>query len=347
MGTRILVIGLGSIGMRHARLLKAHFPDVEIVALRSGTAAAGNALGIPEIRTWEEVDAGSFTAAIIANPTNLHIDTALECARRGLHLFVEKPIDCRLAGLDDLLDLVDERGLRTYLAYPLRHHAVVRALKSRLQGQSPLSVGMVSASYLPDWRPGRNHLDTHSARAESGGGVLLEMSHELDLAEHLFGPVEAIAGVLRRVDAVTVDAEDCADVLLTHGWGTTNIHLDMVSRWPRRTIEVDTAEGHLVADIRSQTITEMRHGDVVETSIPAEADDMYVAQLQYFLAGLSGAAMENDLRGASSLYRKIIALREEEGYGAADHHLRPGRIAGGQGQEHPASARQTPDRVHD
>lgn len=322
MQTRVLVIGLGSIGTRHARLLTSHFPDVSVVALRSGQSSEANPLGIPEIHSWEEVDADAFEAAVIANPTSRHLETAMQCAQRGLHLFVEKPIDCRLAGLDDLLTVVQKRGLTTYVAYPLRHHAVVRTLRSRLGDRSVLSACLVSASYLPDWRPGRNHLEVYSARSEMGGGVLLEMSHELDLAQHLFGTVHEVRGALRRVDGVTVDAEDCADVLLTHDWGITNIHLDMISRRARRTIEVETADGYVIADIRRQTVTDNRDGITEEFSVAADPDDMYVAQLRYFLSGLGETGLDNNLHQASSLFKKIIELREEEGYGAADHDLR-------------------------
>lgn len=344
---RVLVVGLGSIGTRHARLLRSHFPDVSVVALRSGTRSRGNSLGVPEVHSWEEVEAGSFTAAVIANPTSMHIDTAMRCAQRGLHIFLEKPIDCRLGGLDDLLDVVEQRALTTYVAYPLRHHAVVRTLKSRLRDRAVLSACLVSASYLPDWRPGRDHLKGHSAQTAMGGGVLLEMSHELDLAHHLFGEVLAVEGALRRVGDVTVDAEDCADVLLTHAWGTTNVHLDMISRHPRRTIEVETADGFLMGDIRNQTVTDHHHGHNDEIALAMDPDDMYVRQLRYFLSRLGDTKLDNNLLQASRLYTMMIGLREEQGYGATHHDLRPGRVAGGQGQEHPPRARKAPDRVHD
>lgn len=328
MPTRILLLGLGSIGTRQARLLREHFPDVEVTALRR-TESSGNALGLPELRSWDEVVPGAFDAAIVANPTSLHIDTAIECARRGMHLFLEKPIDCRLEGLDELVEMT--RGLTTYVAYPLRHHRVVQELRDRLAGREVRQVAMVSASFLPDWRPGRDHLHVHSARADMGGGVLLEMSHELDLAQHLFGPVLSMQGVLRRVADVTVDADDCADLLLSFAWGTANIQLNMISRFPRRTIVVETADGYLAADIRSQTLTDLRGDRLEELDLPSAPDDMYVAQLHYFLDNLGRTDLGNNLLQASDLYRQMIALREDAGYGTTDHHLRTGRFAGGQG----------------
>lgn len=347
MTPRVLLVGLGSIGTRHARLLRTHFPELDLVALRSGSASPGNELGLPELHGWDEVDRQTFDVAVIANPTSLHIDTARLCAERGMHLFLEKPIDARLDGLDELIAICQSKQLTSYVAYPLRFHAVIGALRERLARRQVRHVRMVCASYLPDWRPGRAHLDVYSAHARMGGGVLLDMSHELDLAQYLFGPVRSLRGTLRRTGDVTVDAEDCADVLLSHDWGTTNISLTMISRSPRRVISIETADGYLAADIRAQTVTDLRDGNVETITLTAGADNMYVAQLRYFFGNLGRTEIDNNLLQASDLYRKMIALREEEGYGTSGHYLRSRRIAGSEGQEYPPDTRQAPDRLHD
>lgn len=348
MATRLLLVGLGSIGVRHARLLRSHFAGtVEVVALRSDPGRAGNELAIPEIFSWQEVDHGSFDAALISNPTCMHIETAVRCAQRDLHIFLEKPVDCTVDGLDELIRIVSQRHLTAYVAYPLRYHPVVHELRQRLIGRTVLHVSMVCASFLPQWRPGRDHTTIYSARSDLGGGVFLDMSHELDLADYLFGPVLGIQGRLDRVAEVTVDSDDCADVLLEHAWGTTNVHLNSFSQTPRRTIEIETADGYLRGDIRGQTVTDVIQGQSDETVLVADADQMYVEQLQHFLGNLGSTDLDNSLLRASGLYRKMIAFREEQGYGAANHHLRPRRVAGSQEEEHPAPRGQTAHRPHD
>src|SRR6188472_1576888 len=174
MVVRVLILGLGSIGRRHATLLRRHFShEVELASMRTHIGPDSNDLGIPEISGWNEISAQRFDVALIANPTNMHIDTAIRCAERGLHLFIEKPIDCRLDGLDHLLSIVAERRLTAYVAYPMRFHPVVRELKSRLVGRKILHANMVCASFLPDWRPDQDHLKGYSASWARGGGVFL------------------------------------------------------------------------------------------------------------------------------------------------------------------------------
>ena len=326
MGLRVLVIGLGSIGKRHARLLQCHFSH-EVVALRSGSGPDGNELGIPELYSWQEVDEGAFDVALITNPTYLHIDTATRCAERGLHFLLEKPIDCRVDGLDYLLAIVRERGLSTYVAYPLRFHPVVSALSERLAGCRVLHAGMVCASYLPDWRPGRDFLEVHSRFREQGGGVFLEMSHELDTAEYLFGPILDVKGTLAQVSDLTADADDCADLIVAHASATTNIHLDLFSREARRYVEVETAEGYLRGDLRAPGVAGVMGGRSIDETFEVDADDMYLAQLRYFFDNVDRPDMMNNLAEASSLYRIMIGFREGQGYGTTGDHLRPGRVA--------------------
>jgi predicted dehydrogenase len=318
---------LGSIGKRHARLIRQHLPH-DVWALRSYLGQEQNDLGIPEVASWAEADEQAFDVAIISNPTFMHIETATRCAEHGLHLFIEKPVDCSLEGLDDLLNIVRERSLSTYVAYPLRFHPVVRAFRQRLGERTVLHAGMICASFLPDWRPNQDYRRIYSRFREQGGGVFLEMSHELDMAEFLFGPVRHIQGTLHRVSDLTADSDDCADVLLEHSWGTTNVQLDMFSRYARRLVEVETPEGHLRADLREPSITEAAEGRVWTDRFLVDPDLMYVDQLRYFFDNLGRPDMQNSLPQASHLYRKMIEFRKEQGYGTAGHHLRPGGFPG-------------------
>jgi predicted dehydrogenase len=308
---RILFCGLGSIGRRHARLIQSHFP-YEIVALRSFQGQEPNDLGLTEVSSWEEVDAMKCNVAFITNPTFLHTQTALRCAERGMHIFLEKPIDCTLDGLDSLCALVRSQKLSAYVAYPLRFHPVVRALKEKLQGKQFLHGSMVHASYLPNWRPKQNHRLSYSSSREKGGGVLLEMSHEVDLAQYLFGPILGITGRLNRLSDVTVDADDCADLVLRHGNAVTNVYLSMFGRMRRRVIEVDVVNGYLRADLCQPSISEMVGERDNREEFSVVVDDMYVRQLEYFFSNLGSTNMDNNLLDAVPLFRKLVEFREAQ-----------------------------------
>lgn len=312
----ILFLGLGSIGRRHARLLRAHFPEHRLFALRSGNGlphvkeSAGDleALGIEEIdrKAAARLSGG---VAFITNPTCMHIGTALDCARMGLHLFLEKPIGCDRQGLDELTRALTDGKLASYVAYNLRFHPLIEHIKAHIAGWQVESAEVDCLSWLPDWRPGTDHLKSYSASAASGGGVLLDLSHELDYVDWLFGGVRSLAGEFGRRSGVTLDAEDYADLRVGTGAGpAVRVRLDIGSRIRKRGIRLSLrGGGHLHADLLDSTLSGTALQEAM--SFPCERDTPYERQLRYFLSHLGSGPM-NSLHEALPLFGKILDFKE-------------------------------------
>ena len=305
---KILIVGLGSIGKRHARILQ-EMPGYEIYAFRTFKGVEKNDLGIRELRSWKEVDEINFEAALITNPTFLHIETALECAKRNMHLFIEKPIDCKTDGLDQLTESVSQKKLTAYVAYPLRFHAVIHELKKKLQGQTILHSRAVCASYMPNWRAKQNRNTTYSSFQEQGGGVILDCSHEIDYIEYLFGEVKEIRGIYGRKSNVTVDSEDFCDLNVFHPHGMTNLHMNLFSHETQRYIEVDTNEFYIKGDLSRFQITTKDHTRESTLNFSTDYEAMFRSQLRYFFEHLGNPNIQNNLLSASKLFRKVIQFR--------------------------------------
>lgn len=310
MKLNILLCGLGSIGQYHAKLLREHF-DHNLFALRTYKGQKDYNFDLPELRSWEDVDQHEFDIAFITNPTDLHIPYALECASRGMHLFVEKPIGCSIDGLDKLLELVERNSLASYVAYPLRFHPVLRELKALLENKRILHARIICTSYLPDWRPGQNYLKNYSAFKEKGGGVILDLSHEIDYAYYLFGDIKSIGGMQGKLSDVTVDSEDYADVVIFHESVVTSIHLNYFSRNPQRIVEVELGDFYIKADLINNRISFIGKGDRWTKEFTVTKDDIYLLQLNYFLENISNPRMDNNLFEASNLFKKIMGFRNK------------------------------------
>lgn len=308
MTLRIIFFGLGSIGRRHAILLQKHFGH-ELFAFRTNKGQGENDLGIAEFHSWDEIDSRSFDVAFITNPTNLHIDTATKCATRGMNLFIEKPIDSQVNGLNHLLKLAETKGLTTYVAYPLRFHPVLKELKSLLKDRKILHSRIVCTSYLPDWHPGQDHLKSYSASKNMGGGVLMDLSHELDYSSYLFGEIKSIDGKLGKASNVTVDSEDYADLLVGHASSMANIHLSYVSHKSQRFIEIDTEGGHIMADFINNIISYSGKDGDWRKDFKLNKEELYLNQLNYFLSNITNKRMSNNLFEASGLFRKIVEFK--------------------------------------
>lgn len=104
----ILFIGLGSIGQRHLRILK-NLGELKILAIRSGKGkAVAPALVETEYADIKELSSTDIDGAVISNPTSLHIETAIETAKLGIPLFIEKPLGKNLDRLNELEKIVKE-----------------------------------------------------------------------------------------------------------------------------------------------------------------------------------------------------------------------------------------------
>jgi len=306
---KILFCGLGQIARRHIEIIQKNYTH-EIFALRRPSSVPSGLAGVRELSSWAEADKLSFDAAFITSPTHAHISQATECARRGIPLFIEKPLGASTAGLADLVSLVQKKKLLTYVAYCFRFHPLVQEFKKKLEGLMVLHASVVFSSYMPDWRTKKNYQTSYIVRKAQGGGVILDCSHEIDLAEYLFGAVKTIDGVWGRASTLTIDAEDYADMILKHPQTVTALHLNFFSRVTQRYVEASTAELFLKLDLKKNKIFIGREGDLQETSYEVVPDLMYREQLRYFFDHLaSGKHMMNSVPEASRLLEQILAFR--------------------------------------
>lgn len=280
-----------------------------MVAFRSQRGRP-NEMGVEELFSWDEVIRLKPEVVFITNPTDQHVPTALRCAAEGMHLFVEKPLSHSLDNVDRLQQICRERRLTAYVAYVFRFHPVVLRLKEVLKGRKVFHASAVCASYLPDWRPDRSRQDCYSAYRERGGGVLLDLSHELDYLIFLLGDIAEMTGTFGRLSEVTVDSEDFADLLVTFKSNArANVHLDYISRLPRRDIVVDFDGGSVGGDLLSGRVRLVADGKTEEFVLESSRDDIFRKQLNYFFENIGASSIINNFDESIRLLRRMLEVR--------------------------------------
>ena len=307
---KVVFCGLGSIGNRLARLVQNNF-DYEVFAFRT-TQGKQNDLGIPEVYSWDEVIALNPDVAFITNPTDQHISYATKFAENNAHLFIEKPLSHTWQGIEDLMSVCVNKNLTCYTAYCMRFHPVLKKVKELLIDKRVFKARAICASFLPDWRKNKDPKETYSASLEKGGGVLLDLSHELDYLFYLFGndltDIHCQAG---RVAGITEDSEEFVDATFQLSQDVfVSLHLDYISRKGERTLKVDFQDGYLFADFLNFSIQYQCGADKQEYSFEADIDQMYTDQLQYFFSILGQSEYMNDLNEASTNLQRILQIRE-------------------------------------
>ncbi len=251
---KVIIIGLGSIGRRHIENIKRLYPDFNIAVLRQHSKD----VNVGEIKECiEEIffnleDALNWKAdaVFITNPSPLHIETAMHFIKANCHLFMEKPIADTLEGVDSLIDECNQRKLVCLVGYCLRFLTPLQKIKEAIDQErigSILSVRATVGSYLPGWRPQNDYRKNVSAKKELGGGVLLELSHEVDLVQWLVGDVIEVGALIDKVSALEIDVEDIVEINLRFKNNAIgNIHLDMLDHSLNRSCRVIGSEGTLI-----------------------------------------------------------------------------------------------------
>ena len=258
---RLAIIGLGSIGKRHLRLIAEIRPDIEIIVMRSGhgSVCKEEQLATKIVHSVDEVVNEGVQAAIVSSPATLHLEQSLELAKRGVHLLIEKPISHTSDRVNELLKILDENDLTAMVGYVLRYdHGAIKFKKwldNKIKGKI-LHVRIECGSYLPDWRPDQNYRKTVSALPELGGGVLLELSHELDYLHWFFGESVDVQAQIRNSGTLDINVEDQADLLITSKQGyPITVQIDFNRRHIERKCKVLTTEGELIWDAVNKNVT--------------------------------------------------------------------------------------------
>ena len=297
---RALIVGLGSIGRDHLTNFRLVEPGAHVTVwhqhLKRPDATDIAPLADDVVYRLEDALETKPDVALITNPASLHIETGLALARRGIHLFIEKPLSSTLDGIDELLDLCRKRALVLMVGYNFRFYRPLQVLRQALaEGRigRVVSLRAEAGQYLPEWRRGRDYRQCVSARRDLGGGAVLELSHELDYVRWLLGEVKTVSAQVGHFSDLEVDVEDTAEIILQfHTGAMGSVHLDMVQHPAIRTCRIVGTEGTLTWDgIRHRVQLFSAATNTWSDLHPAKTTDrneMYVVELRHFLDCVKG-----------------------------------------------------------
>lgn len=293
---KVLVVGYGSIGKRHLINLcqldcideiiiytkvkevvenqsekKIFFVDAEIVDL-------------PTVASQYKID-----FAIIANETYKHIDTAIALAEKGCHLFIEKPLSHNLEKIDLLKEITQKKQIKVFVAYNLRYIPAIQYIKEQISKHiigalyfAKIEVGQ----YLPSWRPKVSYIDSYSANAESGGGVALDLSHEVDYMRYLFGDPCLWKTIRSKASDLKINSEDIFEGIYKFKRGfVCSVHMDYLQRKAERKIRIVGSRGEIVCDFIEKWMEIKSPDDEIRVTEEKlfKMEDTYKNELQEFI----------------------------------------------------------------
>ena len=239
----VLVIGYGSIGKRHvSNILKNTNFKIILISKRqkinpndfkeisqntlNSRLIISNSLKISLLENPE--------IAFITNETSKHISIANKLAKKGIDIFIEKPLSNSLNEIKQFEKIINKNKLISMIGCNFRFFPPFKEIKKLLNKKilgNIYSIQLENNSYLPDWHPYENYQKGYASKKNLGGGVTLTQIHELDYLCWFFGlPVE-VTTIMDKISNLKVDVDDISESILKFSnQSIATIHLDFLQR---------------------------------------------------------------------------------------------------------------------
>ncbi len=226
---KILIIGYGSIGRRHARVL-SKIKKVSTICILTQQKIKK----YRTIKSYKEIKYIDPDYVVISNENDKHYKTLmyLENNFKNINILVEKPLFNKFINLNIKNNYV-------YVGYNLRFHPLILKLKNIIKKRKIWNVLVTSGSFLPNWRKNIDYKSSYSSKKKSGG-VLLDLSHEIDYVSWLFGDLKILHSLNNRLSDLKISSDDNLNLSAkTKNNINIQINLNYFFKIPKRQILVD------------------------------------------------------------------------------------------------------------
>ena len=261
---KVAIVGAGSIGLRHQKILGGLNHEVVLISRHNPSA---NYESLENALVNEH-----FDYVVIASETSRHTNDLNSLINKGFagQVLVEKPLFAKSGRLQENIFAMAAVG------YNLRFHPAIVWLKDTLPKLGKLtSANFYVGQFLPTWRPDSDYRKSSSARDISGGGVLRDLSHELDLVQYLLGDWQQLTAVGGKFSDLEIATDDTFLILMTSTkCNAISVQLNYVDRIKQRYITINGNNGTVSIDLISNTA---KFSDL-DVKFSVNADDTYVAQ---------------------------------------------------------------------
>ncbi len=312
-----LIIGCGSIGQRHMNNLQAMGYDVtgcdpdlariNLIKRRFGIGVFDN---------LRQALSNDYDAALICVPTSLHLPLAIEVAKRGMHLFIEKPLSHSYERIDELQSIVRKKKVTVLVGCNTRFlPSLVLAQKFIKENRigKILSARVECGFYLPYWHPHEDYRNSYSAKKHLGGGVIFDDIHEIDSLMWLLGEVQEVFCCKDTLSNLEINTEDIAEIILRFQSKTiAQIHLDYLQKTYRRQYMFIGEKGDIIWDYIGQEVRlylkKTNQWQVFQESINTKREVMFLNEMEHFINCIQGKERSvNDLDFSKKILKVALA----------------------------------------
>jgi predicted dehydrogenase len=284
---KVLIIGLGSIAKKHIVSLNNLVEECQIFALRSQSDSQ-HIIGVTNIYSIENLE-NDFDFAIVSNPTSKHGETIKLLIKLNIPLFIEKPLFDSL-NYKEVVNEININKINTYVACNLRFLECISYIKDAIIKERINEVNVYCGSYLPDWRPGVDYRKCYSANKELGGGVHIDLIHEIDYIYWLFLEPKSVHNFFYNKSSLNISSYDSATYLFEYDNFSVNVRLNYYRRDPKRTLEIVCEKGTYLVDLLKNSVL-LDGIEVFKSS--KTIFNTYNSQMNFFVSEVLKAKVNN------------------------------------------------------
>lgn len=303
---KVLFVGLGGIGQRHLRNLKAIKGEkVQVFAYRRKNAkfVLDNRLEIVEnselnehfeitcVNSLQEAFQQGIKTVFICNPTSMHKDVLLQSLKAGCDVFIEKPIADNMDKFEEIEEILQRNGNIVFVGYQHRYHPCIIQTKALLDNNeigSILSVRAEIGECVKTWHKYEDYRKMYACRSDLGGGVLITQIHELDYIYYLFGMPKSVYAIGGKLSDLEIDVEDTVDILMEYDINEKtvpiSVHQDYIQNPARRVCQIIGTKGKIEFDLLTHTTTVYDEIGKIKSycAYEFERNDMFMQEMKSF-----------------------------------------------------------------
>ena len=327
MKTDVVIVGTGNIAFKHASIIRKLYPK-KIISLYNYRKKVFSKKDINDYKISnifnsilnendEVIPKNIDSFAIIASPASHHIKHSLIFAKKKFHLLLEKPLTSENIRLNNsLVGDLKRNNLISHVAYNMQFLSCMIMLKNiltkKLYGK-PLHCNITALTNFINWRPNKSFKNTVTASRLLGGGVVNELSHEIDYMKYLFGYPISYEFSCNKNNKLKLDIEDSCNGRFLYKNMKVNMSLDILSSIDKRTCCIQFEHAFVLLNIQKNIIQVFKDNQIYKTySFDKNMKDTYVDQIKYFVKRIKNSIHdEHEVTNYIPLTKILLSMRSD------------------------------------
>jgi predicted dehydrogenase len=332
--TKILFIGLGSIGQRHLRILikllgrkkyefysyKSSLKNI-VINDKLKTKKVKSLTDFYKIKSIDlgEITKHKFDIVYITNPAHLHIHFAIKFAKFGANIFIEKPLSSNLKKIALLSKIAKKNKIKICVGYQFRFHPGVQYIKKKIKNNKLgkiVSGKFHFGEYLPLMQKFKHYTKTNMARRSEGGGAILSLSHEIDLVRYLIGEPKILSKSKKKLSKLKINVEDSLIAKLRYKKNLViDLEVNFLDNPPKHFIHLNFEYGNIFCDFIKKNIIYVDNNRKIKKKIILKnfkRNTMFIDQSKNFINSIKHNKKNlSDLKEGIKTLKLCLLLKKD------------------------------------